>query len=368
MDALRGLTLGLIKEEAIESQKKKKDYITTVGDFRLLESGIAVTKLRERYADGSCADVGEEREVRLTGNALSQYYGLLGIPVGYANKMPFELMVPHIEHARKELNSENQLLLRNMNIGDENRPIEFARAILSTRYGIFDNTEILDGLIETFGHDMRVVNYHTDEFYDAINLRLVDRSYSEIGLDPKGKSNPYYGGVHITNGETGRYSLSMTALIYEEWCTNGAIRERFGEALFRMKHFGDSGRLVESFSNAKMALPEIYADSMNSFKESQHQVVDMPIVALYNLIKSNSGLFNAKLSRETILSYDARNEETRYGIASAITEAAQKVEVDRRLRAEKLAGNILFFGLPMDTHGNIHKIQKDIEAIRYAEV
>lgn len=365
-------TLGEVRHEILRQKERKVDYVTNLKGIEIQPNGRLIVKARQRYDDGTMSELNEAFESHVSPNAMSQYYTMLNIPVGYATRTPFELMRPHIEYAMTNVDPEQSILLRGVK-GFGESEIDLAhgvhtRALLSTKYGIIDNDTILNDLISVFGEDTQVRGYHSDNYADMLNLRVIDTEHSMIGLDPSGKSNPFYGGFHVTNGETGRFSLSLSALIFEQWCTNGAVREKFGESLLRMRHLGSSVRLTGAFENASRMLPGIYNESMDSFIGSQSIQVNQPLIALYNLMKSNGNVFSDKLSKETLYSFDRRNESTRYGIASAITEAAQKVDAERRLRAEKLAGNILFFNAPLDSHGDLDKIKSAVEEIKYKMV
>lgn len=362
------MTLQTVRDKVLFDDQRKSDFITTFRDIEIEPNGFANLKSRERYDDGSLSDDFKYFQTSLSPQAMSQYYSMLGIPVGYASKIPFDLMAPHIQYAKSMMNQDSAIFTRTINLGGEAAPAIYTRALLTERYGIIDNLKVVDSIIDVLGGSLEVQDYHVDQFSDMLNLRLIDKDYRQYGHDPSGKSNPYYAGLHITNGETGKMSISMAALIFEQWCLNGAVREKFGEALLRMKHLGSHIRLNEELHRSSIMLPDVYENSMDKFSKSQGLIINQPEIALYNLMRSNTGTFDKHLMKETFSSFDRRNENTVYGIASAITEAAQKTDYERRLRAEKVAGNLIFFDLPADTHGDRSKVREKIQEIRDYQV
>ena len=356
------IRLSEIKSIIQSKQDRKKDLLVKMKDIQINPStGKMIVKGYERLQDGSEGERFED-ELQATAQATSQFFSKLGIPTSYAVKTPIELMIPHIDHWRRDINEDLTMMVRTYQIDSGER---LARALVSERYGILDNNQVLEEMTRVFDDEHTSVRlFNTDEYGDMLNLRITDDRYVAYGQTPAGKSNPYFGGLHIVNGETGKYSVSASALIWEQWCANGAVRERYNEALMRKKHIGNSADLYEAFVEASQAAPELYEKSMASFQAAQEQKIEFPYLALYNLMKQNRQVFSDQFKVNTIEAFDQRNAPTRYGIASAITQAVQKeTQFDRRMKAEKLAGDLLFFNAPLDSHGDEERAMDEIKAM-----
>jgi hypothetical protein len=81
-----------LKEEMRIKQGFKKDYIVNLGTMELFDGNHLGYKAHERYPDGTTSEMPRVLETRGTKTAISQFYSMLGIPAGYADKTPFNLM------------------------------------------------------------------------------------------------------------------------------------------------------------------------------------------------------------------------------------------------------------------------------------
>lgn len=356
------LTFENVKAELVRHEHKKADYYVDFRDIEIEDHGKVLISGRRRYPDGT-PGLFEKVELDITDHAMSQFYGILGIPSSYAKKTPFELMRPHVDyHMQEKLEENKSYLFRTFRDSGKNH----ARAILSGRYGILDNLTVLKALEESLETDfLDIKGFSTDYYGDMLNLRMIDTRYQEIGVDPNGRPNPYYAGVHIVNGETGRYPVSIAALIWEQWCDNGAVRERYGNPLMKRKHIGDADALSIAFERASIAAPEVYEASMDSFKRAQEVTIAHPYLALNNLMKKERAIFSTDDFKLSVIdSFESRPEKTRYGVASSITEAAQKLPYSKRLAAERLAGDILFFDYGISEGGDEDEAKGAFQKIR----
>lgn len=362
-----------IKNYLSDIRDKKVDIVSDIRTMEVERDGdknILVISGRRHVAGTDTptdSTEGEKVEAAFEASpqALNQFFSKLGIPAPYAERIPLDLLNPLIKHAKQQIGTGGEVFVR----AYEPEPNVFtARAILSNKYGLMDNDTVVDKLIEVYGEGILHVdvrNLEIDKFGDAMNLRITDDRYQVIGEDPNGKANPYFGGLHITNGETGKYSLSASALIWEQWCQNGAVRERYKEPLMRRRHIGSSGEIFNLFSEMATSAPGIYEDSLNAFSASRKMAVQSPYAALYNLFKTHSSSFPDAVKVRIFEAFESRKEMTRYGIASAITAGVQRVpnlSFEKRKELESLAGNLLFFKSPLDEHGNEAEI---IETFNY---
>jgi hypothetical protein len=353
-----------VRNRVYEDKKRKEDYLVQVKDINFDEdSGEIIIDGSERLPDGTKGNR-IEGMFPATDQAEGQFYSRIGIPSSYAKRTPTNLIKPNIDYWKEQIDPETEMLVRTIHDGSK----QYIRSFLSNRYGILDNDTVIDNLMETFDpHHIQVRDFQQDAYGNMMNLRLTDDRFVEYGIDPTGNSNPYYGGVHVINGETGNYSVTMSVIIWEQWCTNGAVRQRFGESLMRKKHIGDSSALQEQFESASNFAPELYERSITSFKKAREEIVVNPMLALFYLMKSNKRIFNDKMQVNVLKSFELRKEETRYGIASAITQGAQQSSYEKRIDAEKLAGDILFFDKPVyfPESANMDRMKNEIDKLTF---
>jgi hypothetical protein len=257
--------------------------------------------------------------------------------------------------------------------GTDGRPM--ARAILSDKYRPLDNYDLLTAILPQMqAHDLEILSCDITE--SRLYLKAVSRSVTGEVTKTRGagdhqfyKSDKVRAGVIIQNSEVGHGSLSVKPLVFTEWCTNGAIMELVA---MRANHVGKKHRsgadmgegqgsgIGEILSTeAKQAddaalflkVRDVVKHSLDSaaFAKTVEQLnvtagrtidtkADVP--ALVEAVGERFQL--AEGERKGILAHLIKGGDlTQWGLASAITSAAQDVvSYDRSTELEAIGGKL----------------------------
>lgn len=225
------------------------------------------------------------------------------------------------------------------------------RAILTDKYGIVDNTQVLnavrDILKETAGdlQDLRIVNSHIDR--DRLDLRVVfsEPKISNPEIMPQGEtrrgdlrsaSQPYGLGVFVTNEETGCGGLGVKSLVWRGPCTNSIIVNT--QQSIAVRHIGQTevliGRLQQAFADA---LP-VAAQTLNRI----YEVTNKALPNLTDVLNGLSKQYGWDDDAQNQILIGTEGQETVMGLVNGVSFAASKIEDSaQRVEMETQAGNIL---------------------------
>lgn len=280
-----------------------------------------------------------DHKFTLSPTAFNQLFSKIGIPPGYAEKTPTELLIPHYRyfHGLASAKRDSEVLIRGKKLnGGGNR----MRALLSDRYSILDNRPVAESIVSVLPNNVDIESIHLTE--DRFDTRFIFKDYKlDAGTSPDGSPNVFYIGVHVTNGETGNSGTRLELLIYEEWCSNGAVRRFNSKPLFSKRHIGEM-TLENDFREA-VRLVEREADiNLGLMRAAVKDKVQTPYEVLGNLFDRHKNVFR-KMDRDNVIeAYNFRPISNRYGMVSAITQAAHKRNnYEDRLSMELVAGDLL---------------------------
>lgn len=224
------------------------------------------------------------------------------------------------------------------------------RAVLTNKYGIVDNTDVLKAVREVIEptakelRDLRVVNSVVDR--DRLDMRIVFDNPDRINPEtmPQGPTRrgdirpnqPYGYGVFVTNEETGNGGLAVKALIWRGVCTNSIIVNTAQSIALR--HVGASnvllGRLQQAFADA---LP-VAADTLNRIYAVSNKALPNLTDVISGLAKQYSWTDDAV--KQVLVGTEG--EETVMGLVNGVSYAASKMETSAdRVDMETQAGQIL---------------------------
>lgn len=286
-------------------------------------------KLRETKVDDKLTISLGDKEYHITEYALSQLCGKLGVPVTYLKKCYKEGKV--------------RLAMNNLVtwMKDDDRDILFRsyghsiRGILSNRYSVLDNRELLSNLLESNilrGFDIK--SAYMD--MDRLHMRVVDSQMIKID------GEDLFAGIQIDNSDVGKSSLSVKYLIYKQVCSNGLILPRGEGVLFRQKHIGISAEeFRDGLKHSLDVLPDLVAKTKDIVNTNRQ----------IKLTQEELDVALEKIKRDTFISED--NIETvkklttdryglnNWGLINSITQISQEYSLDRRLELEKYASKLL---------------------------
>lgn len=329
----------------LERQKgAKADYLlgTEAIDMSVNREGAVRLNLR---ADGQVAQSLAINEV-----AHGQLATALGIPSRYYDRM---------------LGQEPDLLAINANTWlhsaeNSTRMIRTldgtARAYLSDKYRRIDNDQIAEAVLPMIAAlpDARVESCEVTD--RRLYLKVVNpRLQAEVS-----KGDVVQSGILISNSEVGLGSVSVLPLIYRLVCTNGMIANDAG---MKRRHVGRINEAGEDFSIFRTET--IVADErafMLKLQDIVSSVVDQvrfdrvvsqmriakatpitarSIPALVELSTKPYGVLETE--RESVLDYLIRGGDlSLYGLANAVTRAAQDVEsYDRSTDLEGIGFSVM---------------------------
>lgn len=223
------------------------------------------------------------------------------------------------------------------------------RAILTDRYGIVDNTQVLNAVREILVAtgdqmpDLTVVKSSVDR--DRLDMRIVFKNpkITNPEIAPQGETRrgdignrPYGFGVYVGNEETGRGSASVKTLVQRHGCENSVIID--SKENITVRHLGETqvliGRLQQSFADI---LP-VGAQVMNRIYEVTNKALPNLAEVLNGLSKSYGWDDDA----QSQILIGTEGQETVMGLVNGVSFAASKIEDSaKRVEMEIQAGAIL---------------------------
>lgn len=341
--------------EQLEFQKSiKRDYVVPSDHIRY--DGLT-----------GLLSAGTENQWKLTEHCHSQVAQKLEIPMGYYKRMKGDhpdLLALNINGwlSRKE---KTKYLLRTFNYGDENIT-NLCRAMLSDRYSILDNWDVLIAALEAIkktGIHVDVIKAEVTErrmylhivapeiHIDATELLdgyLADRETAVL-------NNGIISGLVITNSEVGlsRFEVSARAQILR--CKNG-LHDR--SAAFRKTHLG--AKMDEGFvqwsegtkqKNYQLILSQV-EDAVKVYmsKEYLGNLTSKLLKHKYDKIenpKSVIEVVSAEIGipeshQQSILKYFYRDQdESSFGLMNAFTRESQNMDADTQYEIESSVMELL---------------------------
>ncbi len=318
-----------------ELEKQKETSLDLVADSRSLKAIPCEN-------EGIKLEIPQYGEFPLTEWAHSQLAEKLEIPKKYYDRM---------KNAGKA-----ELLAQNINAWIEDKERRLVRildgkirAILSDRYRIMDNYDLVFLAMEEFRKKESIEIYQADITETMLYLKAVDKTLTaEIRKD-----DIIYGGLIIRNSEVGASAFRVEPFLLRKICSNGLI----GEQTLKKIHLGrqtleigeiawsDETRELEDKALAakvrdiiKAAFDkEIFESWIEKLKESTEIPVEKPIKAVTSIVKLAG--FSEEQKNELLMHF---SEHTKYGLVNAITTLAQETKnIDEQIKMEELGGRIL---------------------------
>lgn len=288
---------------------------------------------------------GNEMEVLpLTDWAHGQVASKLDIPLKYYRRMRElapELLAKNINEWLPDKEAKSKLLLRTLD--------GKVRAVLSDRYKILDNHDLLLNALEEF-KDMGAELHRADLTESHMYIKaVVPHTREEIT-----KGDTVIPGVIIQNSEVGAGAFKVTPFMLREVCTNGMI----GESAITKIHLGrkqDTG-IVQFSRETQMAEsktlwlqvrdiirgtfdPVTFKQWVESVRVGAEVEIPSPVYAVDNVIES-FGINDAL--KDDLLNHFARaGDMTQWGLANAVTRTARDLEdPDQIVELETIGGKV----------------------------
>lgn len=338
-----GLTLMELAQELTRQREAKHDYLIDTRNLVLDATPEAVTLTMRNPAQH------QNTILHMNDIAHRQVGASLGIPAKYYDRMR---------------NENPDLLAQNVNGWFQHEPQTrmvrtmdgTARAFLSEKYRRIDNLEIAEAVLPIIFEipDARVESCQiTDErmYIKVVNPRLQNE------VTP---GDIVQSGILITNSEVGMGSMAVQPLVYRLVCSNGMV---VNDAATRRYHIGRGNEAAEDYTlyssetlaaddkalllkvqdTVRAAVDQTRFDKVVSMmREARDAKITAPdIPAMVELAAADYGF--SKAESTGILDHLIRGGEfTLYGLANAVTRAAQDVDsYDRSTAMESLGYTML---------------------------
>lgn len=338
-----GRTLMELAQELTRQADAKHDYLLDTRNIQMdaLENGHQLTLINQQAHNSTILGVNDiaHRQIGAT----------LKIPAPYYDKMRQEnpeLLATNV-NSWLHLNPKKQMI-RTMD--------GTARAFLSDKYRRIDNFEIAQAVLPIIA-DIKDARVESCEVTDA-------RMYIKV-VNPRLQTEVVPGdivqsGILITNSEVGMGSMAIQPLVYRLVCTNGMV---VNDAATRKYHIGRGNQAGEDYTlysdetlaaddhalmlkvqdTVKAAVDQVRFEKVVQMMRdaTEAKIVTADIPQMVELASADYGFSKAESSG--ILDHLIRGGDlSLYGLANAVTRAAQDVEsYDRSTEMESVGYTIL---------------------------
>lgn len=350
---IAGLSLDKLGEMIIEQNAQKRDLVVPTQKLTMLATNRDVPALAFSFN-------GQEIVADLTQHTTRQLGTWAGIPAKY-----FDLLTKEQNRSLLEENVNHWLQQNN-----ERRMVRMfqnghtvARAFLSEKFRPLDNYDLAANImprLKAAGMEIKSANLSENRLHiQAIDTRLTAKI--QPGKHQRTLDDTVYGGVVISNSETGAGALAIEQLLYRLVCTNGMI---VGTTL-RKSHlgrgFGDSDDVFEILSDeTKAKNDEAFWATVqdilhHALSESKFQAVvnkfqaateiELPMDPQHVIDVTARKLDLNDGEKDAVLrAFFADGDPTLYGLANAVTRSAEDhSNYDRAIEIERLGSDVLTF-------------------------
>jgi len=260
----------------------------------------------------------------------------LEIPLRYYHKMKDEAPELLAENVNTWLRkTEKDFFIRGL--GDS------IRAFLSERYRVIDHPDVLYcSLNELQAHEAEIEDCFLSE--TEMNIKVKSNNLRDF---VRHRDDLIVGGLLFTNSETGHKALRVEPRLFRVKCSNGMIIEEF---VTREIHLGNANELYDEmiYLSLRRSIRELFSrfgEIVLLLRESTEVKIKNPQKVLNNVVEQYK---LSEAQKENILmAFGAEPEYDKYGIANAVTRAAQKEESwEKSIELERIGGNLI--SLPIE--------------------
>lgn len=277
-----------------------------------------------------------KKAVLITKSCHYQIAEKLEIPLKYYHKMEEETPELLTENVNTWLRRNNKdVFLRGLD--------ESARAFLSDRYRVIDHLDVLMcALNELQAHDAEIEDCFLSE--TELNIKVKSQTLRDF---VRHKDDLIMGGIFITNSETGHKALRVEPRMFRVKCSNGMIVE---ELVTREIHIGNGDEISDEivYLSLRRSIRELFnrfGEIVLLLRESTEAKIRNPQKVIQNVVDQYK--LSETQKANILMAFGAEPEFDQYGIANAVTQAAQKEETwEKSVELEKLGGKLV--ALPME--------------------
>lgn len=276
---------------------------------------------------------------------LKQLCKMIRVPFSFVKKNPTYLnndimqfwLVESLSSESKSNGNPDHKLVRIMDIGGK----PYIRAILDYDTVIIDNSDLLDLINEYFGEEMEVALLDGVDLADpTFNVRLAFRESFDPGDGAECKI-----GFHLRASEVAFTPLTLNSIIYRPVCSNGLIVQYGGNPYFTSNYKEVMPEDMKALFEG--VLPRLRED-LNSVRNRVCKAVDEQVTpeilrTLFSQLKKQKGVSTTFIEKVEV---QAVGSSAKYwDVINHITNLAQELPTDQRLKYEKFAGDLLNLNL-----------------------
>jgi hypothetical protein len=266
------------------------------------------------------------------------------------NQIAEKLEIPLKYYHRMEEEAP-ELLARNVNAWLERSEKDYfvrgmgdsVRAFLSNRYRVIDHFNVLMcALNELQAHEAEIEDCYLSEI--EMNIKVKSQKLRDF---VRHKNDLIMGGVFLTNSETGHKALRVEPRMFRVKCSNGMIVE---ELVTREIHIGNGDEISDEivYLSLRRSIRELFSrfgEIVLLLRESTEAKIRNPQKVIQNVVDQYK--LSESQKANILMAFGAEPEYDQYGIANAVTLAAQKEEAwEKSVELEKLGGKLV--ALPME--------------------
>lgn len=313
--------------EELEKQKEQK------WDKTVVNRNIRMTDEKSELI------IGENESYGLTASCHNQLADKLDIPAKYYQRMlelDRKLLADNVNSWLIQQN-DNSFFIRGM--GDK------IRAVLSPSYRVIDHYNILMcSLTELQSHETDIEDCHLSETGMFVKIRS-----NQMKDFVRHKGDEIIGGILVSNSETGHGAVNIKPRIFRVQCTNGMVLEKLAS---RQVHLGNGNN--EHYTDTELLDDQVYLSIRQSIRETFNQfgrIVIMLRESTEITISNPSQIINnvvreyrmtEEQKEQILMSFGMEKDKTKYGIANAVTNAAQsQSNFERVIEMERIGGRII---------------------------
>lgn len=214
---------------------------------------------------------------------------------------------------------------------------ETLRAVLTDRYTPIDNRMLLRCLHRSLPSHLKVQWMALDE--ESFHLRLFDPT-RVIEVE---NGDPLMAGIHISNSEVGKRSVTIDAIVYRQVCSNGLIRLIKGKSLMQQRHIAvASGHFVTLLQRAMQQALSVSHEFLEQMALSTKEPINDVESEMKKLATDwhLSQVFVEQVE-DRLLHEERAHQDKLFGLVNALTRAAQSLDAEKRYDMEILAGKFL---------------------------
>ena len=272
-----------------------------------------------------------KKAVLITKPCHDQIAEKLEIPLKYYRKMEEEAPELLVENVNAWLNrNAKDIFLRCL--GDS------ARAFLSERYRIIDHLDVLYcSLNELQAHDAEIEDCYLSE--TEMNIKIKSQKLRDF---IRHKDDLIFSGIFLRNSETGQRALRVEPRIFRVVCSNGMIIE---ELVTRAIHIGSGDEILDEiiYLSLRRSIRELFSrfgEIVQYLRESTEIKIRNPQSVIRNVVEEYK--LSEAQKANILMAFGAEPEYDQYGIANAITLAAQKEETwEKSVELERIGGRLI---------------------------